>query len=231
MVTLMGREHASAVAGLHEAVLTDSVYSSIGRPFLEYYYRNLLKNDDFFCHVHVFEGRVTGFLASTCQTGRIFFRQLLRDSLPIGAVLLRSMTRDPRKLRIVLAASRFLFMQRPTLLPEVEGEVLSFAVLPEYRTTEVGVEGALRPTRFYATWKIPIAAELFFASMRNLARRDVREVKIMTPADNPASNRFYAKVGCRLAVRDCLVFGHPTNFYRGRLEEILSRGETPAVMR
>ena len=48
VVTLMGREHARDVAGIHESVLTDSIYTWIGRPFLEYYYRNLPKSDQFF---------------------------------------------------------------------------------------------------------------------------------------------------------------------------------------
>lgn len=204
MITLMGPEHASEVAGIHESVLTDSIYTWIGRPFLDYYYRNLLKNDDFFCHVHILNGKVTGFLASTSEPRRIFFRQLLRDTLPISVVFLRIIAGEPRKLGLILSASRFLFVQRPTMQAHVHGEVLSFAVLPEYR-------------------KIPVAAELFFTAMRNLAARGVPDVKIMTPADNVASNRFYAKAGFRLAVEGIMIFGHPTNLYYGRIDEVISR--------
>lgn len=222
MITLMGPEHASEVAGIHESVLTDSIYTWIGRPFLEYYYRNLLKSDHFLCHVHTFNGKVTGFLASTSQARRIFFRQLLKDTLPISAVLLRIIAGEPRRLGPILSASRFLFVQRPTMLPHVEGEVLSFAVLPEYRTIEVGADGGLRPTEFCARWKIPVAAELFYAAMQNLAARGVRDVKIMTPSDNATSNRFYAKVGCRLVVEGIMIFDHRTNLYCGRVDEIIS---------
>lgn len=231
MVTLMAHEHASEVAGIHQSVLTDSIYTWIGRPFLEYYYQNLLKREDFFCHVHMFDGKVTGFLASTCEARRIFFRQLVRDTLPISAVLLRIIAREPRKLGVILSASRFLFVQRPTMLPHVDGEVLSFAVLPEYRTTEVGADGGVQPTEFYASWKVPVAAELFFTAMQNLAAHGIRDVKIMTPADNIASNRFYAKVGCRLAAEGSLVFGHPTNLYYARIDEGISRERTAIITR
>jgi hypothetical protein len=218
----MGREHARDVAGIHESVLTDSIYTWIGRPFLEYYYRNLPKSDQFFCHVHTFNGKVTGFLASTCGARRIFFHQILRDSLLIGVVLLRIIAAEPRKLGLILSASRFLFVQRPRMLPHADCEVLSFAVLPEYRTIEVGADGGLRPTEFCARWKIPVAAELFYAAMQNLAARGVRDVKIMTPSDNVTSNRFYAKVGCRLVVEGIMIFDHRTNLYCGRVDEIIS---------
>lgn len=217
----MGREHASAVAGIHQSVLTDSVYTCIGRRFLDYYYENLLKRDDFFCHVHIFNSKVTGFLASTSEARRIFFRHLLGDALRISVVLLRILAQDPGKLGVILSASRFLFMQRPEMLPHVDGEVLSFAVLPEYRTTEVGPDGEIRPTEFYARWKIAVAAELFLAAMQSLAVRGVRDVKIMTPADNAASNRFYTKMGCRLAVTGSTVFGHPTNLYHAQIDELM----------
>ena len=42
MVTLMRPEQASEVARIHETVLTDSVYTRLGRSFLAYYYRRLL---------------------------------------------------------------------------------------------------------------------------------------------------------------------------------------------
>lgn len=226
MVTLMHGEHVSEVVRIHQLVLTDSIYTWIGRPFLEYYYQNLLKNDDFFCHVYTFNGKVTGFLASTSAAYGVFLRQLRRDVLSISSVLTRIIAREPRKFRVILSASRFLFVQHPTILADVNGEVLSFAVLPEYRTAEVGADGGLRPTEFYARWEIPVAAELFFTAVQNLAACGVRDVKIMTPTDNVASNRFYTKVGCCLAAEGVMVFGHPTNFYYGRVDELvtLARG-------
>lgn len=225
MVTLMGFEHVNEVAGIHQSVLTDSIYTWIGRPFLEYYYRNLLKNDGFFCHVYTFNGKVVGFLASTSAARRVFFRQLRRDTLGISAVLVRILAREPRKIGVILSASRFLFMERPAMMPHVEGEILSFAVFPEYRTVEIGTDGIRRPTGFYAERKISVAAELFFSAMRNLASYGVHDVKIMTPADNVASNRFYSKFGCRLVAEGVIVFDHPTNLYYGRIEDIVSREE------
>lgn len=225
----MEPEQASEVAGIHASVLTDSVYTWIGRPFLEYYYRNLPENRDFSCHVHTFNGRVTGFLASTSAARHVFLRQIFRDAFHVSAVALGAIAREPQKLGIVLSAIRFLFMQHPKMLPHVNGEVLSFAVLPEYRTAEVGSDGTIRPTEFYAKWKVPVATELFFGAMQNLATRGAREVKIMTPADNPASNRFYAKMGCRLAAAGLIIFGHPTNLYCGRVDEVLSRERTTTI--
>ncbi len=212
MIAGMRAEQAGEVAALHASVLTDSVYTWIGRPFLEYYYRRLLDNPDYACHVHVHEGRITGFLASTSASGAIFQRQILRDPVRLGLALTGSVARNPRAIPVLLSASRFLFGQRPTMLPGVDGEVLSFAVLPEYRTAEVGPDGAVRPTPFYTATRATVAADLFVAAMQGLAGRGVKRVKIMTPADNAASNRFYAKMGSRLT-RDLPVFGHPTNLY------------------
>lgn len=229
MITLMTRDQARDVARIHAAVLTDSVYTWIGRPFLEYYYRNLLENPDFACHVHTFDGKVTGFLASTSAAPRVFTRQLLRDGVRIAAVILGILAREPRKLGVVLSATRFLLRQRPTMLSHANGEVLSFAVLPEYRATEVAPDGSVRPTAFAARGGGAVATELFRAAMQALGDRGVTDVKIMTPADNLASNRFYAKVGCRVVATGLIVFGHLTNLYHARIGDLLSRAGTPTV--
>lgn len=218
----MRPDQARAVSRIHAEVLPDSVYTWMGPPFLEYYYRNLLGNDDFFCHVHVFDGQVTGFLAGSTATGRVFFRQLARDAARIAWVFLRILAGSPGKLRVLLAATRFLFAQRRRMLPDVRGEVLSFAVLPQFRTSELGGDGRPRPTVFYDRWQVAVAVELFLASMRTMKSRGVTEVKIMTPADNVASNRFYSKVGCALTDDQLIIFGRPTNLYHGRIDELLA---------
>jgi len=218
----MQPDQAGQVAGIHASVLTDSVYTWIGRPFLEYYYRNLLTNPDFACYVYVVGSEVVGFLAITSAAGRVFQRQIRKDAIAIAGVLARTIGREPSKLGVILSATRFLFLERPAKLPEAQGEVLSFAVHPDYRTVVADGAGNLRPSDFYSQWRVPVATELFHAGMEHLSRRGVPDIRIMTPADNTASNRFYAKVGCRLAVRDVRIFGHATNIYYAAIEQVRS---------
>lgn len=229
MITLMRPEHAAAVAGIHEAVLTDSTYTWIGRRFLDYYYRNLLENEHFACHVHVFDGRVTGFLASTSASGAVFGRQIRRDFLPIAGVLAATVVEDPRKLGVIASATRFLFTQRRDLLPHAQGEVLSFAVLPEYRAMTRDGAGQRVPTEFYRQHGVNIATDLFQAAMQHLHDRRVHDLKIMTPSDNGASNRFYSKVGCRLVETGIPIFGHPTNLYYADIGRLVQSAQTGAA--
>lgn len=219
----MGPEHVDQVVHIHGSVLTDSIYTWIGREFLEYYYENLRKNEDFICHVHLFDQKVTGFLASTSAADRLFHRQLVRDSWRLGRVLFRLLVHEPGKLLTLLSASRFLFFQRPRLSVKAEGELLSFAVLPEYRRAAPGNEGTLQPTMFYRQWGISVAQDLFFASMGALAERGVRGVKIMTPSASALSNRFYTKVGCSLLSTRERVFGCATNLYHCDPADVLRR--------
>lgn len=229
MIVLMRPEHATAVARVHEAVLTDSAYTWIGRRFLEYYYRNLLDNEYFACHVHLFQGQVTGFLASTSASASVFSRQMRRDFPRIAAVLAGTVLEEPRKLAVILSAARFLFTQRRDLAPAAQGEVLSFAVLPEYRAMTRDAAGRRVPTEFYRQHGINVATDLFHATMQHLHDGRVRDLKIMTPSDNGASNRFYTKVGCQLVATAIPIFGHPTNLYYAEIGRLVASAQTGAA--
>jgi ribosomal protein S18 acetylase RimI-like enzyme len=225
----MNALQAPQVAAIHARVLPESIYSELGRPFLEYYYERLLRNPDFVCLVHVLDdGTVTGFLASSAAAGKVFFRQMASDSLQLGLTLARVAAGDPSKLATLGRAARFLLRDRPRFPVTADGEVLSLAVLPEYRATEP-VPGGVRPTPFFDRYHVSVGAELFRATVEALGARGARDLKIMTATDNPASNRFYTKVGCRLVTSNYLIFGHPSNLYYARIEDLSAvRGKAAA---
>ena len=217
----MRPEHAAEVAAIHRSVLPESIYSVLGQRFLEYYYRNLLKNKSFFGYVQVFEKRVTGFAAATSESMSVFWRQIALDGWRIGGVLAQTLIERPAAIRTAAQAFGFLLTERCAMLPAVKGELLSFAVLPAYRVNELGPDGAVRSTAFYATQHVPVAAELFRSVVRELARREVRDLKIMTGAANTASNRFYAKMGCRLLPERFTAFGYTTHLYYAEVESLI----------
>ncbi len=230
IVVSMRPEHADEVAVIHQTVLPESIYSDLGRRFLEYYYSRLMKNGAFFGYVHLFDGRVTGFVAATSQSRSIFWRQILLDGWRIAEVLARSIFEHPRTLGTIARACVFLLTERRAMLPQVQGEILSFAVLPAYRARTLGSDGKVRPTAFYAAHRFLVAAELFSAAVRELDRRNVRELKIMTAASNTASNRFYVKMGCRLVPDPFTAFGAPTHLYRGRIEVLAQKSNNVAEL-
>ncbi len=226
----MRPEHAAEVAAIHRSVLPESIYSAIGQGFLEYYYRNLLKNDSFFGYVHLADGQVTGFAAATSQSTSVFWRQMAQDGWRIAGVLAQAIARRPATLAAVARGLVFLMTERRAMLPTVNGELLSFAVLPAYRTTELGPDGAVRPTAFFAASAAPVAADLFRATVSELARRNVAELKIMTGASNKASNRFYAKMGCRLVPQQFSAFGEETHLYRGNTRALAGQSAREAAI-
>jgi GNAT superfamily N-acetyltransferase len=231
MIARMEREHAADVAGIHQSVLPESIYSVLGHHFLEYYYRHLLNNDGFFGYVDIFDGKVTGFAAATPHSMSIFWRQLLMDGWRISGVLAKTLIERPRTLAAIARAVVFLLTERRVMLPDVQGELLSFAVLPAYRGRSVASDGSIQPTPFYTAHRISVAADLFQATIRELARRGTAELKIMTAASNSASNRFYARMGCRLVPDRFTAFGQPTHLYRANVAALVRQWDsTPAVM-
>ena len=219
-ISLMERDQAAQVAGIHERVLHDSIYTQLGRAFLEYYYTRLLDNPDFLCHVYTIDGKVTGFLASTSAASHVFLRQIVRDPVRLIRTIGKAVVRDPAKLVILASAAKFLLADRPRFPVTADGEVLSLAVLPEYRATELRADGGVRPTEFFERHRAFVAGELFDAAVSALAARGVRDIKVMTGSNNRASNRFYEKVGCRLAAEGYPIFGEPSNLYYARLADL-----------
>jgi ribosomal protein S18 acetylase RimI-like enzyme len=219
----MNAQQAVQVAAIHARVLPESIYSELGRPFLEYYYERLRRNRDFLCLVHAMDdGTVTGFLASSAAAGEVFFRQMATDGLRLGATLTRIVASDAAKLMTLGRAARFLLRDRPRFPVTADGEVLSLAVLPEYRATEA-VPGGVRPTTFFERYRVSVGVDLFRATVDALAARGARDLKIMTATDNAASNRFYTKVGCQLVATNYPIFGHPSNLYYARLQDLAAR--------
>jgi hypothetical protein len=221
MIRRLGEDNnLESISVLHEKVLPESIFAVFGKEFLsKYFYKEVTKNEHLFCDIYEFDGRIIGFITYTDDSRRTFLRQLMSQPFLISFVLMKSIFKNFHKLKFLLFSIYFLFKQQKSMLPDVSAEILSFAVLPEYRVhTKDTTSGAIKETAFYREHGIRVGEELFNNMVMNLKRLNCKKFKIMTPANNAGSNSFYKKMGCELSGIKSKIFGLDVNLYLKNLD-------------
>jgi ribosomal protein S18 acetylase RimI-like enzyme len=206
-----------SITDLHLLILPDSIFVRLGRCFLQQYYHTMLiTREHVFLYVWEHEGRVIGFI-SMASSLKSFYRQIYRDAIQVGAVLIFSALRNPQVLREIIKALQFLRYKDTRIPCQAHAELLQLAVHPEYRAkTQNGAS-----TNFFLKNKVRVAEELFGKAVQELDARGVKDFRIMTGDANIASNRFYSKMGSRKVAEGVNIFQSPTSFYKGDVKEIL----------
>lgn len=217
MIRPADQKDNACIADLHAAVLPDSIFVRLGRYFLErYYYKLLSKRDSVFAYVYEYNGKITGFIAMAASH-KLFYSRIKKDILPLGWALARSCMASPKVFIEIVKSLMFLATKDKAIACDAEGELLQIVVDENYRVkTSNGNE-----TDFFKNTGTRIAESLFFTALEELKRRRVKDFRIMTGESNIASNRFYAKMGCRKAFDGVSVFNQPTRIYKGNVEEMI----------
>jgi ribosomal protein S18 acetylase RimI-like enzyme len=211
------QEDIKAIASLHELVLSESIFVKLGRHFLERYYHHMLVHKaHVFSYVFKHDEITVGFIAMT-SSHELFYREIQKDAFPLSLALLRSILNSPKVFFDIIQALRFLKKRDALGQFEAEAELLQIAVHPDFRVKSGN--GGL--TAFFKKNGVKIAEELFTVAMKDLKDRNVKDFRIMTGDTNIASNRFYTKMGCNKIASAVNIFGCPTSFYRGNIEEII----------
>ena len=192
------------IVSIHKNVLDWSVLSVLGTDFLRFYYRNVLKNKYFFCNVYEFKGKIVGFLTFSTNSDGILSDIIKNNFFSFFFTVFKSVLKDPRRLKHILASAYFVLFQQKKILPEVKAEIIALAVLPEYRIN------------------VNAAQELFKATILKFDRLKVRNVKALVVKDKLDSNKFYSKQG-QLTDISFQLFGLNMCVYNLYVKDILKK--------
>jgi GNAT superfamily N-acetyltransferase len=182
-----------AVAALHRQSIAEGFLSTLGERFLARLYRAIAEDPGSAVRVAVAEGAgaLEGFVAGTVDTRAMYRRVLGRQWLWFGLLLAPSALK-PRVLRRILETMRY-GRTAGVQDPSVRAELLAVAVAPGARGKGVGRSLIAGLEQFYA-------------------ERGVQTYKVVTAADDPVSNAFYAACGFA-PTREFAHHGNPMREY------------------
>lgn len=169
------------------------------------YYPALLKESNAFVWVALVQGVLAGYIAGTCDAEA--FQKALGKYRPgaLLSLLARASLRKPGFiLRCLRTAKGLKAWEEGYPIP---AEVLSFGVLPQYRTAE-----------FEKASGRYVAEELYQRALQSFREMGVRQFKVMTIQKNTTANRFYEKQGLRRS-GETRPFGSVCNVFVGSPNE------------
>ncbi len=184
-VISMTEEHVEAVAKIHLQELPSSILSRLGYCFLkDFYYKGLFHLKDFVGFVLIYENQAAGFIGLSLNPNGIFKELIVQNPLKLVSVLIRSIFRDIKILKACFQAGAFILKPKSGAYPKDVSEVLSFAVLEQFRSLE-----------FYRASKLKLANKLFqFAIDRHKESR-FKKTFLMVETKNAAARIFYRNMG------------------------------------
>jgi ribosomal protein S18 acetylase RimI-like enzyme len=174
----MSAEH---LAYLHGELLGHSPVALLGPQFMEqFYYADLPRMNLIFGAVAYVEDVPAGFIVATVDSSTFMQRALREKFFKVAWVMTLSVGRNPRRLGAVWEA---LQIMRNLPAPDpgsAAGEILSFGVLPQFRSRE-----------FLAKTKLRISQDLLKTVMKEFASRGVPRARVIVDADNLEARLFY----------------------------------------
>jgi ribosomal protein S18 acetylase RimI-like enzyme len=181
------REGAEHAARLHASLLPDSPIARLGFRFMSrFYYATLVADGLICCDVAYHDGAPVGFIAYTSQPTRFMSEGLRRHWLALGALVAGQVLASPRRLGVILWTMAFMRGQAGPPLDPNAGELLSFGVEPDFRST-----------RFVRQTGRRIPVELFDGALAWFRAQGVRECRAVVEARNREALFFYVARGCR----------------------------------
>jgi len=179
--------HAVAhAAQLHSTLLPDSPVSRLGQAFMRrFYYRKLVGDGLVCCDLYYHQGTPAGFLAYTKHPADFMALGLRRHWLYLMAVMAGGVFCRPTRVGVMLGVVAMLRTRQKEQLSGRQGELLSFGVLREYRTTTFMRQTGQR-----------ISLELFENAKRYFQREKITTLRLLVQADNRETLLFYHALGC-----------------------------------
>lgn len=175
-------------AFLHAALLSGSPVVRMGYPFMtRYYYRKLVQDGLIGCHIAIVEGHPAGFVAYTTRPHDFMIAGLRRHFLGLIPLVSRALLIRPSRIGIVAQALGMLKRRRDDLAsgPVYDGEILSLAVLPQYRSS-----------RFVRETGQNIGRTLFDLAVKHTRQAGARTLMTLVEARDHETLMFLHLLGC-----------------------------------
>lgn len=215
--------HIVDVSYILQEALPSSVPAILGFEFLSrFYFKNIIKTDKIFGLVYEYNNKILGYITYSIYSGSILLNIIKKNFIPLCLLLIKEIIKNPRKIKIILTLN-FLLFQQKKILPQIHPEIVSFGVLPEYRTSYLDKSiGKVKKTEFYKKHNIKVAEELLIAALKNLNKLGAKEIKIVTEKNNIASNKFYSKY-CQPVAVNFKFLGSEICAYKLQIKNILKK--------
>lgn len=178
-----GGESAS-LATLHAALLPHSPAALLGPSFLEdFYYSKLPARGLIFGAVAYVDSAPAGFIVATDDSAG-FMGEGIRRDWPTLALIGAKSVFSPKRLGAIFEAIQIMRHLDAPAGDRAVGELLSFGVLPQYRSRE-----------FMRTRNLRIGLDLQRAAIEQLRARGAATVRAIVDSDNVEARLFYRGAG------------------------------------
>lgn len=180
-------DRSADLAYLHGALLSHSPVALLGPDFMEHFYYRELPRLGLICgHIAYIDDRPAGFIVATHDASGFMQSALRRRFLAVVAVMVRSVFRDPRRLAAIWEAVQIMRSLPPTAPDDSPGELLSFGVLPDFRSRE-----------FMTRTRLRISQDLLDAAVNQIRERGIATIRVIVDTDNVEARLFYLGSGWR----------------------------------
>jgi ribosomal protein S18 acetylase RimI-like enzyme len=175
------RDYAADLARLHGELLAHSPVALLGPEFMSrFYYRQLPRLGLIFGQIAYVNEQPAGFIVATDDSSGFMQRAVRSRFFSIAATLTASILRDPKRIGAIWEAVQIMRGLPAAQAGNAVGELLSFGVLPAFRTREFMVRSRLR-----------ISQDLLSAAVEQMKRLGVASARVIVDADNLEARLFY----------------------------------------
>lgn len=196
-----------SLLALQAQTLPDTLSARLGSRFNTLYHRTMLGSDLFLADGYFAHGMLVGYLSYTENTVGLL-RSTLRDHvIPYGSAITLALLADPRRWDLVTRIARSVQGGVPEPAQDVKAELLSIAVVPEFRGRQSAADGP----------RMRVASALLEHALAVLRERGVRAVKACVTPSDPRANGFY-RVHCFTFESKVQRFGLFAHLYLRRLD-------------
>lgn len=188
------------LATLHATLLGHSPLVLMGPEFMEQFYYTMLPAEGRICGAIAYvEGRAAGFIVGTDDPDGFMSRALNQHWMKISWIMFRSLMRSPGRIIAMKEAYQIQSnVQAENYGPEM-GELLSFGVLPEFRS-----RGFVRETSLH------LSSDLLQVTVKQLGRAGKTKLRAIVDKDNLEAQFFYRANGWQVGLTSVKGWRVPT---------------------
>ena len=196
------------LASLHEALLEHSPLVLMGPDFLRDFYYSLLPADGFICGAIAYiDDDPAGFIVATGDANGFMGKAAKRHWLRLIWILMGTIIKRPSSILAIKEAHEVQSnVKAGDYGPDV-GEMLSFGVLPEYRSR-----------KFIGKTGISVASDLLEAAVSQLRADGKRKLRAIVDKDNLEAQFFYRANGWHVGLKSVEGWRVPTMEFLRELE-------------